>query len=65
MSWLQGSFAVLLLMAATAGADPIRQVSLPANDLAYDPTTGKIYASVPSSAGSRGNSIAAIDPESG
>src|SRR4029079_17511347 len=65
MSWLRGSFAVLLLIATAAGADSIRQVSLPANDLAYDPTTGKIYASVPGSAGSIGNSITAIDPETG
>lgn len=65
MSWLRGSFAVLLLLATAAGADPVRQVSLSTNDMAYDPVTGKIYASVPSSAGSGGNSITAIDPETG
>src|SRR5438045_1442343 len=65
MRLLRGSLAVLVLLATAAAADPVRQVSLPANDLAYDPATGKIYASVPSSAGSRGNSITAIDPETG
>jgi hypothetical protein len=62
---LRGQFALLLLLATAAAADPVRQVSLPANDLAYDPVTGKIYASVPSTAGARGNSVTAIDPATG
>jgi hypothetical protein len=35
------------------------------NDLVYSSTTGRIYASLPSFAGSNGNSIAAIDPTTG
>ncbi len=40
-------------------------VSLATNDIIYDPTRGKIYASVPGRAGSLGNTIASIDPISG
>src|SRR6185369_8533550 len=43
----------------------IRQIPLTTNDLAYSPLTGKIYATVPSSAGSSGNSIKSIDPATG
>ncbi len=43
----------------------IRRIALPANDLVYSQTTGKIYASVPSSAGSSGNSVMTINPGSG
>jgi hypothetical protein len=54
----------LFLLCAHAGAD-IRQLTLAANDLVYSSLTGKIYASVPSRAGSIGNSITAIDPITG
>ena len=43
----------------------IRQIPLTTNDLAYSPLTGKIYATVPSSAGSGGNTIKSIDPATG
>jgi hypothetical protein len=43
----------------------IRRIDLTTNDLVYSSTTGKIYASLPSLAGSNGNSIAAIDPTTG
>ncbi len=43
----------------------IRRINLTTNDLVYSSTTGKIYASIPSSAGSSGNSIAAIEPATG
>src|SRR5689334_3927112 len=43
----------------------VRRISLFTNDLVYSSTTGKIYASIPSSAGSIGNSIATIDPVTG
>jgi len=43
----------------------IRKINLMTNDLVYSSTTGRIYASIPSSAGSGGNSIAAIDPTTG
>jgi hypothetical protein len=43
----------------------IRRIPLTTNDLVYSSLTGKIYASVPSSAGSSGNSIKTIDPATG
>jgi Calx-beta domain len=43
----------------------IRQVPLINNDIAYSPSTGLFYASVPSTAGSSGNSIQSINPETG
>jgi Calx-beta domain len=43
----------------------IRQIPLATNDLAYSSLTGKIYATVPSTAGSSGNSIKSIDPATG
>ena len=43
----------------------VRRISLFTNDLVYSSTTGKIYASIPSTAGSIGNSIATIDPTTG
>ncbi|HYV14238.1 MAG TPA: Calx-beta domain-containing protein, partial [Pyrinomonadaceae bacterium] len=43
----------------------IRRINLVTNDLVYSSTTGRIYASLPSNAGSGGNSIAAIDPTTG
>jgi hypothetical protein len=43
----------------------IRVLNLPANDLAWDPFARRIYASVPSSAGTQGNSIAVINPFTG
>lgn len=43
----------------------VRQLSLQTNDLVYSPTTTALYASVPSTAGSIGNSITKIDPVSG
>jgi Calx-beta domain len=45
--------------------DFIRQIPLKTNDLVYSALTGKLYASIPGSAGSGGNSIAAIDPTTG
>jgi hypothetical protein len=46
-------------------SENIRVFSQPANDLVFNPADGKIYASVPSSAGSTGNSIRPIDPQTG
>src|ERR1044072_9595576 len=43
----------------------IRQIPLTTNDLVYSATTGKLYATVPSSVGAGGNSIKAIDPTTG
>jgi hypothetical protein len=46
-------------------ASGIIRLPLAANDLVYDPNTQKVYASVPGSGGSFGNSLAAIDPMTG
>lgn len=43
----------------------VRILNIPANDLAWDPYAQRIYASVPSSYGSDGNTIAVINPTSG
>src|SRR5829696_3438029 len=48
-----------------APTDFIRRIPLTTNDLVYSSATGKIYASVPSSVGSGGNSIVTIDPATG
>jgi hypothetical protein len=40
-------------------------LDLPANDLVWDPFAQRIYASMPSSYGENGNSIAVINPASG
>jgi hypothetical protein len=43
----------------------VRILNLPANDIVWDPNAQKIYASLPSSFGTNGNSIAVIDPVKG
>ena len=50
---------------AQADTASVRQLTLPTNDLVYDKNTGKIYASVPSAAGSNGNSLTQINPITG
>jgi hypothetical protein len=45
--------------------DFIRRINLTTNDLVFSPSAGRIYASVPSSVGSSGNSVQAIDPTTG
>lgn len=40
-------------------------MSLPTNDLVFDPVSETIYASVPGRAGEFGNHVVAIDPETG
>src|SRR5439155_13614968 len=49
----------------TPAPGDLREVVLPANDIVINPTTGTVYASVPSSAGAGGNSITPFDPVSG
>ena len=69
-------FVALISLATTAAntaplapfdgpAHFIRRIPLAVNDLVYSSSTGKLYASVPSTAGSNGNSIATIDPSTG
>src|SRR5713101_7372691 len=50
---------------STAQTDLIRQMPITANDVIYNPSTKMLYASVPSSVGAGGNSIATIDPVTG
>ena len=51
---------------STFAADTVRQIPTQTNDLIHDPFTGKIFASVPSTAaGGTGNSIKTIDPVAG
>ena len=56
---------VLALAATSAGAHVVRQIPLATNDLVFDPVSGRIYASVPGTAGPSGNSIVPIDPDDG
>jgi hypothetical protein len=46
-------------------AEFVRQLSLPANDVVYNPGDGMLYASMPGSAGAAGNSIVPINPATG
>ena len=50
---------------ALTQTDFIRQIALSTNDVVYSSSTGKLYASVPSIAGSTGNRIATINPTTG
>jgi hypothetical protein len=52
--------ALLLALAAPAAAQAIRTLPVNANDLAYSPMTGRLYASVAAT-----NSITEIDPATG
>src|SRR5678815_879615 len=47
------------------GLDTIRRVSLPTKDLIVDKNTHLVYASVPSNALGRGNTLTQIDPNAG
>jgi hypothetical protein len=65
MKLFRSCLLALILLAAvvsSASAGSIRQIHLSAKDLIYDPFSKQIYASLPSRAGSIGNSIVAIDP---
>lgn len=57
--------AIALGAAAELAQAQPRFVALPANDLVYDAVRQRLYASVPSSAGARGNTVTAIDPFTG
>lgn len=57
------TFAGAFLAGSSATAD-VRSVTLQTKDLVYDPTSGKLFASVPGSAGVDGNSVVSIDPGS-
>jgi hypothetical protein len=61
------AFLIVLAFAAVSEAQvEVRQLAFRTNDLIYDPSTQRIYASVPGSAGSlRGNTITRINPTTG
>lgn len=73
MSWITSSVysakepAAILAApnAVQSQTDSIRQIPLASNDIIYNPSDQTIYASLPSNAGARGNSIAAINPVTG
>jgi hypothetical protein len=44
---------------------PMVVLSIPANDLVWDPVSSRIYASVPSTAATHGNTVAVVDPDAG
>lgn len=50
------------LVGIDAQPDSVNQVLLPTCDLAYDPASGTIWASVPSRAGVRGNKLLNLQP---
>src|SRR5437660_1623986 len=52
----------LLLLAISAGADDITELTLPTKELVYDSLRQKIYASLPGTLPGIGNSITTIDP---
>jgi len=54
-----------LVFTVTPHAMTVVELNLPANRLAWDGVNGVIYASLPSSAGIGGNSIATLDPVTG
>jgi len=55
----------LLLLGPMAWGQDIRRLPLGANDIGYDPFSRRLYASIPASAGSSGNSITVLDPFAG
>ncbi|MBV9009013.1 MAG: hypothetical protein JO354_07585 [Verrucomicrobia bacterium] len=51
-----------LVFSITVQGQTVKSLNVVTNHILYEPVSGKIYASVPSSAGSNGNSIVTIDP---
>lgn len=56
---------ILFFSSFVIGANSVKIVNLDAYDLAYDPFSQRIYATVPSTSASHGNSIAIINPTTG
>lgn len=59
LCWLAG----LLTCAGAGSAEQIRQIPLATAWISYDRHSNRIYASMPSSAGALGNTIAVVNPE--
>jgi hypothetical protein len=53
------------LFSIISGATQVKVIPVNANDIVWDATRGKIYASLPSSDGASGNSVVTIDPVAG
>src|ERR1043165_8403281 len=53
------------VMPAAADVNNVREFPIVVKDVVFDRNTAKFYASIPSSAGAMGNSIAKIDPATG
>jgi hypothetical protein len=49
----------------TDGTPVVTKLNLPTNDVAFDPTSNSLYASIPGKASRLGNRVVAIDPASG
>lgn len=60
-----GESSPLPFVVLPAGLTSLRTVSLPANDLLFEPTTGRLFASVGGSGGARANSLTQVDPATG
>ncbi len=58
-------FTNLFLCGTSLAAYNVVEVPLEVNDIIYDSVRGKIYASIPGSAGPNGNTITQIDPVTG
>jgi len=59
------SDAGVFTVVASPPAYPVVEVPQAANDIAWDSSNGLIYLSIPSTAGTYGNSISALDPDAG
>jgi hypothetical protein len=65
-AWLASAPALPPLPPETAPTvDSLINVTLTVNDILYDPYSQLLYASIPSSFGTNGNSVARIDPTTG
>lgn len=56
------SLAILITVSSFAQMQ-VNTLSLTTNDIVYDPTSNRIYATIPSANGSNGNSIGKINPD--
>jgi len=60
-----GETAALPFVVLPAGLTSLRTVSLPANDLLFEPATGHLFASVGGGGGTQANSLTQVDPATG
>lgn len=60
-----GETAARPFVVLPAGVTSLRTVSLPANDLLLEPTTGRLFASVGGGGGTRANTLTQVNPATG